>query len=86
MQPRAVRRLDEDFLRRGKPARNLRAARLVDALGEEDQAALQEIEDQRQANRDRDDDLDEGRDQVFWYSSAPLRTNSIDFSSMPFST
>jgi len=40
MQPRAVRRRDEDFLRRRKPARDLRAARVVDALREEDQPVL----------------------------------------------
>jgi len=66
--------------------RNIGAAGVADALRVEDQPVLQQIQGERQADRDRDGNRDEGRDQVFWYSSAPLRTNSIDFSSMPFAT
>jgi len=86
MQARSIWRVDEQLLRRGKPRPDLGAARVAGALRIEDQPVLQQVRDQRQADRDRDENADERDDQVFWYSSAPLRTNSIDFSCMPFST
>jgi hypothetical protein len=52
----------------------------------EDQRVLREVHEQRHADRHRQDDLEERRAQVLWYSAAPWRTNSTDFSCMPFST
>jgi len=86
MQARAVGRVDEQLPDRGKLRLDLGAPRIPGALRIEDQPVLQEVRGQRQADRERDENPEEGRDQVFWYSSAPLRTNSTDFSCMPFST
>jgi hypothetical protein len=86
LQPGAVLRLDEDLLHRGEAPRNFGAARFSQRLPVEDKRVLREINDQRQAERNREDDLEERGDQVLLYNSAPLRTNSTDFSCMPFST
>jgi hypothetical protein len=86
MEPGAVLRLQEDSLHLGKAPRDFSAARLGQRLPVEDQRVLREVDDQRQADRNRQDGLEDRGDQVLLYISAPLRTNSTDFSCMPFST
>jgi len=60
----AVRRLQEYFLYRGEAPGDIGAARLRQRLPVEDQRILREVDDQRQPEGDRGNDLEDGRDQV----------------------
>lgn len=68
MQLRPVRRLNEDFLHRGKTLRDVGAARLRQRLPVEDQRVLRKVDDQRERDEKREDargnDLEDRRDQV----------------------
>jgi hypothetical protein len=78
--------LQEKLLDCRKTPPDLDAARFGQRLSVENQRVLGEINDQRKTDRDRDGDLQDGGDQVLLYISPPLRTNSTDFSCIPFST
>ena len=86
LQIAAVLRLEEDFLNCRKALCDLATARIRQRLPVENQRVLREIDDQRQADRDRQRYLENRGDQVLLYISPPLRTNSTDFSCMPCST
>ena len=86
MQPGAVGSFDEQALEARDASRQALAVRLGEPLRMEDQLVLQQVDDEWQADRDRRQDLQSRGDQVLLYISPPLRTNSTDFSFMPFST
>ena len=65
---------------------NFRAPALGNRLAVENQRVLREKDQQRQADGDCETDFEDRADQVLWYSSPPLLTNSTDFSCIPRST
>jgi hypothetical protein len=85
MDPRPVGRGQPQLLDVGL-ASDLRAPGFGQGLTVEDQRILQEINGERHGDRHRQDDLQQRRAQALRYSSAPVRTNSTDFSCMPLST
>jgi hypothetical protein len=59
MEPCSVLALNEDLLNRGKSPRHLRAARFGQGLPVEDQRVLREVDDQRQADRNPEENLEQ---------------------------
>ena len=86
MDAGAVRRREEHVRDGGMARGDLGAPAIGDRLAQEDQRVLRQVDHQRQADGDREPDLEGGADQLLWYSSAPFFTNSTDFSCMPRST